>query len=79
MTHEWYIVTGHSRLVYARCLEPDCTAELNEEEMTRRLNAADWLYRMGNEDIAAELSASWDLPLHITRGIADWILNDVLQ
>ena len=43
MTHEWYIVTGHSRLIYASCLEPDCEAELDETEMTRRLNATERL------------------------------------
>lgn len=52
-----------------------CGEVIGPTEIERRLNANEWLYRMSNEDIAAELSASWDLPLHITRGIAGWILT----
>ncbi len=33
-----------------------------------------WWKRMSNEDIAAELSATFDLGLDTTRKIADWIL-----
>ena len=69
--HEWY---GDDQ--GAVCGVDSCEETLSQKETNRRLNANEWLYRMGNEDIAAELSASWDLPLHITRGIADWILKD---
>jgi len=34
-----------------------------------------WWKQMSNEDIAAELSATFDLGLDITRQIADWILT----
>ena len=34
-----------------------------------------WWHRMSNEDIAAELSATFDLGLDLTRRIADWMLE----
>ena len=39
------------------------------------LEAKAWWHRMSNEDIAAELSATFDLNLYTTRGIANWILE----
>ena len=61
MTHEWYIVTGHSRLIYASCLEPDCEAELDETEMTRRLNATERLspHLMGSLAYDRKLERYW--------------------
>lgn len=43
--------------------------------MKRELPERDaWWRRMSREDIAAELSATFDLGLDTTRKIADWIL-----
>ena len=41
--HVWHIITGHSNLVYAHCLEPDCVKELNRKEIECRINAIERL------------------------------------
>jgi len=79
--HEWQIFGGldanGEAHVGAAC---DCPlvpeVYLSKEEINRRLNATEWMYRMGNEDIAAELSATFDLNLEDTRKLADWILKN---
>ncbi len=48
------------------CLKAALEARLSEP----------WWNRMSNEDIAAELSATFDLNLETTRKIADWILKE---
>ena len=49
------------------------------EEQVRKLEAVAnkaWWHRMSNEDIAAELSATFDLNLELTREIAGWMLTE---
>ena len=45
------------------------------EERIRLLEQAAWWNRMSAEDIAAELSGTFDLGLPLTRRIAEWILQ----
>jgi hypothetical protein len=45
--HVWHIITGHSNLLYAHCLEPDCKKELNRKEIECRVNATE---RLSAED-----------------------------
>ena len=54
----------------------------DREEAEAKLEAMErdaWWQRMSTEDIAAELSATFDLNLETTRKIADWILADAKE
>ena len=55
----------------------DMQGELGRaEERIRLLERAAWWDRMSAEDIAAELSGTFDLGLSLTRRIAEWIVQE---
>ncbi|KKL22315.1 hypothetical protein LCGC14_2436640 [marine sediment metagenome] len=55
--------------------EPDDKMGQRFVRRAKALEQRAWWHRMSNEDIAAELSATFDLSLDDTRKIAEWILS----